>query len=60
MLIEEFIEGPEFTVLISSNYQNPSCPIVFPPLQETFPEGETFKHFNLKWVDFEGLGWFKV
>ncbi len=32
-------------------------PIVYQPVQCKFPEGESFKHFNLKWVDYEGLTW---
>jgi len=48
-LIEEYIEGKEFTVLIAENYNNKKIPFVFEPLEIVFPKDEVFKHFNLKW-----------
>lgn len=54
-LIEEFIEGDECTSLVVENAEDPSSPIVYPPLIYRFPEGETFKHYDLKWVDYDGL-----
>jgi D-alanine-D-alanine ligase-like ATP-grasp enzyme len=54
-LIEEFIEGREFTVLIAENPDDPNHPIAYTPVQFQFPEGETFKHFDLKWVDYKGM-----
>ncbi len=48
-LIEEFIEGKEFTVLVAENTQN------FTPVEFLFPKGETFKHFDLKWKDYETM-----
>lgn len=56
-LVEEFIEGREFTVLVSDNPADSLQPIVYPPVEVNFPEGETFKHFNLKWKDYDGMGY---
>jgi D-alanine-D-alanine ligase-like ATP-grasp enzyme len=54
-LIEEFIVGTECTVLVAENAEDSSDPIVYKPIQYGFPEGESFKHHDLKWVHFEGL-----
>jgi D-alanine-D-alanine ligase len=54
-LIEEFIEGREFTCLVAENPEDPKNPITFKPVEFVFPEGETFKHYNMKWVDYEQM-----
>lgn len=54
-LVEEFIEGTECTVLVAENPKNLKKPIVYTPVRFRFPEGSTFKHEDLKWVDYEGL-----
>jgi len=54
-LIEEFIEGPEFTVLVAEPGAHERAPRVYPPLEVLFPPGETFKHFDLKWSDYEEM-----
>lgn len=54
-LIEEYIEGTECTVLVSENPDDPGSPITYRPLQYRFPEGEAFKHYELKWVAYHGL-----
>jgi D-alanine-D-alanine ligase len=54
-LAEEFIEGREFTVLVVENPDDPSSPITYHPLECIFPAGETFKHFELKWLDCEEM-----
>jgi D-alanine-D-alanine ligase len=54
-LIEEFIEGTECTVLVAENPDAPDQPITYTPIRYRFPEGETFKHYDLKWTDFQGL-----
>lgn len=59
-LIEEFIEGAECTVLVAENPEDPRNPITYQPLQYRFPEGETFKHYDLKWVNYGGLAVFPV
>jgi D-alanine-D-alanine ligase-like ATP-grasp enzyme len=54
-LIEEFIEGREFTCLVSENPDNPKKPFTFMPVEFIFPDGETFKHYDMKWVDYEKM-----
>lgn len=49
--IEEFIEGKEFSCLISQNPNSLEDPIAYDPIEFDFPEGESFKHQDLKWVD---------
>lgn len=51
-LIEEFIEGTECTVLVAENPDDPTRPTTYTPIQYLFPEGETFKHAKMKWVDY--------
>ena len=46
--IEEFIAGREFTVLIVDNPDNLDDPYIYQPLEIIFPEGETFKHWAMK------------
>jgi len=55
-LIEEFIEGKEYTVLVAES-DDPKNPIVFNPVECDFPEGSDFKHFDMKWVEFSKLKW---
>jgi D-alanine-D-alanine ligase-like ATP-grasp enzyme len=54
-LIEEFIEGQEATVLVAENAADPASPITYMPVLYRFPDGETFKHYQLKWYDYHGL-----
>jgi D-alanine-D-alanine ligase-like ATP-grasp enzyme len=54
-LIEEYIEGTECTVLVAENPEDPTCPDTFQPIWYSFPEGEAFKHYELKWVNYGGL-----
>ena len=54
-LIEEFIEGLECTVLVADNPDDWSSPLSYQPIQYRFPEGETFKHYYVKWEDYAGL-----
>lgn len=46
-LIETYIPGDEYTVLIVSETKNKS--FAFYPAKIIFPYAETFKHFDLKW-----------
>jgi D-alanine-D-alanine ligase len=55
-LLEEFIEGREFTVLVAEPGEGESAPRGYPPIEVMFPPGESFKHFNLKWLDYAGMG----
>ena len=59
-LIEEFIAGEECTVLSCADETCEDGVRVFQPVMINFPEGEDFKHFDLKWVAFEGMEWAPV
>jgi len=59
-LIEEFVEGIECTVLVAENPADPLRPTTYAPVQYRFPEGETFKHAKLKWVDYDAMDSFLV
>ncbi|MBI5610746.1 MAG: hypothetical protein HY902_17850 [Deltaproteobacteria bacterium] len=54
-LIEEFVEGREFTVLVAEPVPGDEVPLTFTPVEFCFPPGETFKHFDLKWVEFDQM-----
>jgi D-alanine-D-alanine ligase len=54
-LVEEFIEGREFTCLIAENPEDPKNPLTFTPVEFIFPEGESFKHYDMKWVEYERM-----
>jgi D-alanine-D-alanine ligase len=59
-LIEEFIEGVECTVLVAENPDDPASPTTYTPVQYRFPEGESFKHSDMKWVDYAQMESFPV
>ena len=59
-LIEEYIDGTECTVLVAENPDDPTTPITYTPIQYQFPKGDSFKHSDLKWVDYSGLSTFPV
>ena len=48
-LIEEYVDGPEYTALVAENANDSENPYFFTPMKMIFPEGETFKYFDLKW-----------
>lgn len=48
-LLEEFIEGREFSVLVASDPSAPRGVRAFQPIEFVFPPNETFKHFTVKW-----------
>jgi D-alanine-D-alanine ligase len=54
-LVEEFIEGGEFSVLVSENPDDPQNPITYVPVEVTFPPGESFKHTDMKWYRYDEL-----
>jgi D-alanine-D-alanine ligase-like ATP-grasp enzyme len=47
LLVEEYIDGREFTVLVAANKDGKSCR-VFKPVEYVFPEGKYFKTYSLK------------
>lgn len=59
-LIEEYIGGTECTVLVAENADDPRHPLTYTPIQYRFPEGEEFKHSDLKWLDYDGLDAYPV
>lgn len=48
VLIEEYIDGREFTVLVSGDPDPSAEPLAFTPLEFRFPPGERFKTYDLK------------
>ncbi len=54
-LVEEFIEGREFSVLVAENPNAAGSPVAFQPVEFTFPPGDSFKHEALKWVRYEEM-----
>jgi D-alanine-D-alanine ligase len=54
-LVEEFIEGGEFSVLVSENPDDPENPVTYVPVEVIFPPGESFKHTDMKWYRYEEL-----
>lgn len=47
ILVEEYIEGREFTVLVAANKHSGKCK-VYKPVEYVFPEGRAFKTYALK------------
>lgn len=54
-LVEEFIEGREFSVLVVENVDDPLNPFIYDPVEFLFPKDESFKHFDLKWIDYKQM-----
>jgi len=54
-LVEEFVEGREFTCLIAENPDDARNPLTFTPVEFIFPDGESFKHYDMKWVEYERM-----
>lgn len=52
-LIEQFIEGREFTVLVIENPDDPKNPFVPTPLEITFSGSCTFRTFDAVWIDYK-------
>jgi D-alanine-D-alanine ligase len=47
LLVEEYIDGREFTVLVAASSDGKSCK-VFKPVEYVFPDGKSFKTYSLK------------
>jgi len=56
-LIEEFIQGREYTVLVAENGDNPRDPLAFAPIECVFTNGEEFKYFDIKWIHYDSMKW---
>ncbi|HSS18456.1 MAG TPA: SET domain-containing protein-lysine N-methyltransferase [Pyrinomonadaceae bacterium] len=54
-MIEEFIDGREFSVLVVENADDPLKPHAYRPVEFCFPSGDSFKHFDMKWKDYESM-----
>ena len=52
VMIEQYIGGREFSVLVAADPKNPKSPRVWPPIEFRFPEGESFKTYSLKNAEF--------
>ena len=48
LLVEEYIEGREFTVMLVANGNDEKKVTVFTPVEYIFPEGRSFKTYALK------------
>lgn len=48
LLVEEFIEGREFTVLVAADAKDEKVCKVFQPIEFIFPQGKSFKTYSLK------------
>ncbi len=48
LLVEEYIDGREFTVMIAGSCGKGEEPIVFEPVEYVFPLGKHFKTYSLK------------
>ncbi len=47
ILVEEYVDGREMTVLVAANPDGRGC-TVYKPVEYIFPEGRTFKTYSLK------------
>lgn len=59
-LIEEFVEGREFTTLIAENANDKNNPVTFRPVEFKFPPGESFKHYDMKWKEYDLMSVYPV
>ncbi|MBS1639490.1 MAG: hypothetical protein JSR12_05490 [Bacteroidetes bacterium] len=57
IIAEEFIDGPEYTVLIAGSYNNPETAIIYAPVERVFhhslPDNEKFLSFDRLWEIYE-------
>ncbi len=54
-LIEEFVDGDEYTVLVAEHPRRGARPTAYQPIRYQFPPGESFKHSDMKWVDYDSM-----
>jgi len=50
--VEEFIDGMEFTTLVVDNPDDLGDPFVYPPGEVLIPNGESFLHAKVKWIEY--------
>ena len=48
LLIENYIAGREFSVLLAADSGEPKNPKIYPPVEYIFPQGKHFKTYSLK------------
>jgi D-alanine-D-alanine ligase-like ATP-grasp enzyme len=48
ILIEEFLPGREFSVLVAADPDDPKTPVAYRPVEFLFPENVRFKSYDLK------------
>ncbi|HMJ47898.1 MAG TPA: SET domain-containing protein-lysine N-methyltransferase [Ferruginibacter sp.] len=48
LLVEEYVEGREFTVMVLANADDQKSVTVFKPVEYLFPKGKRFKTYSLK------------
>jgi D-alanine-D-alanine ligase-like ATP-grasp enzyme len=51
--VEEFIEGREVSCLVVDNPNDLSNPYTYPPAEVKFPQGESFLHAQIKWLNWD-------
>ena len=54
-IIDEYIDGREFSVLVAAAYEPNADPKVFRPIEFVFPSGEHFKTYDLKTCQYHPL-----
>jgi D-alanine-D-alanine ligase len=47
-MIEEYVDGPEYTVLVAADPNDPLTPLVYTPIEFLFDEQDRFKTYALK------------
>ncbi len=51
LLVEEYIAGREFTVMLAATAGDMKKPVIFEPVEYIFPSGKQFKTYSLKTSD---------
>jgi len=59
-LVEEFIDGREFTVLVTEPRTEGGSPWALRPVECGLGAPENFKHFDLKWIHYDQIQWTAV
>jgi D-alanine-D-alanine ligase len=59
-LVEEFVDGREFTVLVTEPREAGGSAWALRPMECGLGAPEDFKHFDLKWIDYDQIRWSAV